>query len=192
LLQQIDDDVFTVSDLYDRQECLDLLARAESLGFEAAAVRTSSGPQMMTQIRNNDRVEFSDLDLANDMWERIREFLPPLDGQVACGIDSQLRVYRYVPGQQFKRHKDGSGTNEFGQTSKFSFLIYLNDDCVDGATTFRDYREVNGKLEKTEFSVMPATGTALLFRHERWHAGHVGHKGCEIRPPFRRVLRAKR
>ena len=30
---------------------------------------------------------------------------------------------------------------------------------------------MNGTREKIEFAVMPATGTALLFRHERWHEG---------------------
>lgn len=126
---------------------------------------------MMTHIRNNDRVVFNDVELASKMWERIRSFLPALDGQTACRVDSQLRIYRYFPGQQFKRHKDGAVTNSMGQISKLSYLIYLNDDCDGGATTFREFRDVNGTREKLEFIVMPATGTALLFRHERWHEG---------------------
>ena len=125
----------------------------------------------MTQIRNNDRMVFDDAELAGEMWARVHSFLPTLDGQIACGVDSQLRIYRYSLGQQFKRHKDGAVTNESGQTSKLSYLIYLNDDCDGGSTTFRDYRDVNGTREKIEFIVMPATGTALLFRHERWHEG---------------------
>jgi predicted 2-oxoglutarate/Fe(II)-dependent dioxygenase YbiX len=169
--QAIDDDIFTVSAIFSRDECLDLIARAESLGFEAASVRTSHGPQMMTQIRNNDRVVFQDAELANEMWERIRPFLPVLNDQIACGVDSQLRIYRYFPGQQFKRHKDGAVTNESGQTSKLSYLVYLNDDCDGGSTTFKEYHEVNGTREKIESVVMPTTGTALLFRHERWHEG---------------------
>lgn len=170
-LHQIDDDICTVSNVFSPGECLELIERAESLGFEAASVRTSSGPQMMTHIRNNDRVVFNDDTLASQMWERIRSHLPTLDGQIACGVDSQLRIYRYFPGQQFKRHKDGAVTNQTGQTSKLSFLIYLNDDCDGGSTTFRDYHDVNGTREKREFIVTPATGTALLFRHERWHEG---------------------
>ena len=170
-LQRIDDDIFTVSNVFGHDECIDLIARAESIGFEAASVRTSSGPQMMTHIRNNDRVDFNDAELASEMWERIRSFLPALDGQNACSVDSHLRIYRYFPGQQFKRHKDGAVTNDSGQTSKLSYLIYLNDECDGGSTTFRDYRDVNGAREKIEFIVLPATGTALLFRHERWHEG---------------------
>ena len=98
-LHKIDDEIFTVSGVFDRDECLHLVARAESIGFAAASVRTSSGPQMMTHIRNNDRIVFDDVELAGKMWERIRTNLPTLDGQHACGVDSQLRIYRYFPGQ---------------------------------------------------------------------------------------------
>ena len=165
----IDDGVITVSNVFAPDECLALVARAEAIGFAAASVRTSGGPEMIPHIRNNDRVTFHDTELASDLWERIRPYLPDLDGQSPCGIDSQLRVYRYFPGQYFKRHRDGAVTNERGQSSKLSYLIYLNDDCVGGATTFRDYVHLGGAIEKTEFQVIPTKGTALLFRHERWH-----------------------
>lgn len=178
-LKIIDDDIFTVSNIFSPEECHDLVLRAEAIGFEAASVKTASGPQMMTHIRNNDRVNFNDSELASEMWERIHTFLPVLDEQRACGVDPQLRVYRYVPGQQFKRHKDGAVTNASGKTSKLSYLIYLNDDCDGGSTTFLDYRQVNGRREKVEFSVIPATGTALLFRHERWHEGTPVKSGAK-------------
>ena len=170
-LQQIDADIFTVSNVYGGDECREIIARAESLGFEPASVRTSNGPVMKTHIRNNDRVAFNDAELADDMWARIQSFLPELDGQVACGVDSRLRIYRYFPGQQFKRHMDGTATSESGHRSKLSYLIYLNDDCVGGSTTFSDYIDVNDRQEKRDLIVIPATGTALLFRHQRWHEG---------------------
>lgn len=169
-LQLIDDGIFTVPNIFSHEECLSLIRRAESIGFEAASVRTLDGPQMMTQIRNNDRVVLDDVELATDMWQRIRHALPILDGCYPCGVDKQLRFYRYVPGQYFKRHKDGAVTNDHGQTSKLSYLVYLND-CQGGATLFRDYRPINGTREKVEFVVSPSTGTVLLFRHERWHEG---------------------
>ena len=82
-----------------------------------------------------------------------------------------ITILRYVSGQQFKFHKDGAVTNEAGQTSKLSYLVYLNDDCEGGATRFRESYDANGKLKHEKFIVSPATGTALLFRHERWHEG---------------------
>lgn len=168
---KIDDGIFTVSEVFTRDECLALIDRAESLGFDAASVRTTHGPQMLTEIRNNDRLVVHDPDLAGRMWNRIAPFLPVLDKCVASGVDSQLRFYRYTPGQQFKRHKDGAVRNASGHVSKLTYLIYLNNDCQGGETIFREYREENGSREKIEFTVTPTVGTALLFRHERWHEG---------------------
>jgi predicted 2-oxoglutarate/Fe(II)-dependent dioxygenase YbiX len=167
----IDPDIFTVSNIFSAEECLELTQRAEAIGFEAASVRTSNGPQMLTHIRNNDRAVLPDPQLAAEMWQRIRAFLPVLDGCVASGVDTELRFYRYVPGQHFKRHKDGSVTSRSGHTSKLSYLVYLNDDCDGGSTTFREYRDINGHQEKLEQIISPTAGTALLFRHERWHEG---------------------
>ncbi len=178
-LQPIDKDVFTISGLFSRDECAALIARAESIGFEPAAVRTAGGPKLMTQIRNNDRVELNEAGLSGEMWRRTRSFLPILDGCCACGVDSWLRLYRYRPGQEFKPHKDGVVTNALGQTSKLSYLIYLNDDCEGGATTFQEYRNIDGQRHKFEQVVKPVAGMALLFRHARWHAGTPVTAGCK-------------
>ncbi len=167
----IDPDVFTVAGVFSAAECVTLIARAESIGFDAASVRTHSGSKMMTNIRNNDRVNLADPELANQMWSRISHILPSLDHQHPVGVDFRLRFYRYEPGQEFKRHKDGSVTNDKGQVSKLSYLIYLNGDFDGGATTFRDYHGKGESQRKTERVVTPVTGSALLFRHERWHEG---------------------
>jgi len=167
----IDPDVFTVAGVLTAEECLSLIERAESIGFSAASVRTHSGPKMLTKIRNNDRVNLDDPELAELMWTRIASLLPDLDNQHPVGVDSRLRFYRYEPGQEFKRHKDGAVTNDAGCTSKLSYLIYLNGDFKGGATTFRDYAGEGEDRRKTEHVVIPVTGSALLFRHERWHEG---------------------
>ena len=167
----IDPDVFTVANVLTAGECADLIARAESIGFNPASVRTHSGPKMMTNVRNNDRVNLMDTELANLMWSRIAALLPTLDDQRPVGADNHLRFYRYEKGQEFKRHKDGAVTNDDGCISKLSYLIYLNSDFVGGTTTFRDYVGKGESRRKTEQVITPVTGTALLFRHERWHEG---------------------
>lgn len=176
---QLDLDIFTVSEVLSGDECSQLIERAESVGFEAASVRTHSGPQMMTNIRNNDRVVLVDETLASVMWERVRQYLPELDGYEPCGVDRELRFYRYVPGQRFKRHVDGSVTNEQGHQSKLSYLIYLNSDSLGGATAFREYHEQDGERKVVEIIVQPMTGMALLFRHERKHEGTPVESGIK-------------
>ncbi len=171
LMTKIDEDIFTIANLFSRNECSQLIERAEAIGFEAASVRTSNGPVMKPHIRNNDRVAITDVHLAAEMWRRIAPYVPILNACSACGVDSNIRFYRYFPGQQFKRHRDGSATNSMGYRSKLSYLIYLNDDCTGGTTRFLECRDVNGIPEELEHVIVPATGTALLFRHERWHEG---------------------
>ncbi len=178
-LKQLDEGVFTVSHVFSPEECRELIQRAEAIGFEAASVRMPDGAQMMPKIRNNDRAALTDPELSLEMWHRIEPFLPVLDGCAPCGVDPQLRFYRYVPGQQFKQHKDGAVTNDLGQTTKLSYLIYLNDDCEGGSTVFTDYREIDGKREKVEIIVSPEIGSALLFRHERWHEGKLVTSGSK-------------
>ena len=167
----VDPDVFTVSGVLTANECRALIERAESIGFDAASVRTHSGPKMMTNIRNNDRVNLDDAELADLMWSRISSVLPTLDDQRPLSVDRRLRFYRYEPGQEFKRHKDGSVTNDDGHVSKLSYLIYLNSDFEGEATTFRDYVGTGESRQKIEHVITPETGSALLFRHERWHEG---------------------
>ena len=167
----VDPDVFTVSGVLTVDECRTSVELAESIGFAAASARTLSGPKMMTNIRNNDRVNLDDTELANLMWSRIASVLPVLDTQRPRGVDHRLRFYRYGLGQEFKRHKDGSVTNDAGHVSKLSYLIYLNSDFDGGATTFRDYVGTGDSRQKIEHVITPETGSALLFRHERWHEG---------------------
>lgn len=167
----IDPDIFTVAGVLTTDECVALVERAESLGFAAASVRTKSGPKLLTNIRNNDRVNIEDPELAQLMWSRIQSVLPNLDSQRPIGVDHRLRFYRYEPGQEFKRHKDGSAKNDNGFTSKLSYLIYLNSGFEGGATTFRDYVGKGDSRHKIEHVIKPETGSALLFRHERWHEG---------------------
>ncbi len=166
-----DQDAFTVAGVFSADECVALIERAEAIGFDAASVRTRSGQKMMTNIRNNDRVNLNDPELANLMWTRISSVLPHLDDQEAVGVNCRQRFYRYKPGQEFKRHKDGSVTNDEGDVSKLSYLVYLNDGFEGGSTTFRDYVGKGDSRRKVENVVTPSAGTALLFRHERWHEG---------------------
>lgn len=169
--------VYTVAGVLTPAQCAALVARAEGIGFEPAAVRTAEGPKMMAHIRNNDRVVLRDEALATALWTRLQAVLPVLDGAAATGIDPLWRFYRYVPGQQFKRHRDGAVTSEAGERSKLSFLVYLNDDCEGGATLFRDTPAVPGGPAPAPLHIAPATGHALLFRHECWHEGTPVRQG---------------
>lgn len=113
----------------------------------------------MPLVRNNERVIVEGRGWVAHLWERLSGIaLPVVDGERPLGLPKDLRFYKYSNGQRFKMHKDGPWT-ENGMTSKLTFLVYLNDGFVGGATDFRD------------FSVSPRAGNALLFIHDTWHEG---------------------
>ena len=168
----LDKDIFTVADIFTEEECQGLIAKGEALGFEAATVQLSSGPKMMTNIRNNDRVTFDDFAFADQLWQKVADSVPAeIDGWKAVRLNERFRFYRYDPGQRFKRHKDGVVALPSGEESRLSFLIYLNEGCEGGETVFTDHRFENGETFTDTITVSPKTGTGLFFAHQRWHEG---------------------
>jgi predicted 2-oxoglutarate/Fe(II)-dependent dioxygenase YbiX len=162
-----DERAFSVEGLLDAAECQALVALAESKGFEAAAVRTTSGQQAMPQVRNNDRIVLDHPEWVDRLWARLRDLpWPSVDGQLAVGLPSTLRFYRYGPGQRFKMHKDGPW-QERGLISQWTLLVYLNQDFEGGSTVFKT------------FNVTPQTGAALCFRHDTWHEGAAVVSGAK-------------
>jgi predicted 2-oxoglutarate/Fe(II)-dependent dioxygenase YbiX len=111
-------------------------------------------------LRNNSRAIRDDPALAADLWQRLRQHVPPfLDGRQAIGINQRVRFYRYDPAQYFGGHVDGVFRRGNGEESRLTLMVYLNDDVTGGETAFADT------------VIVPSTGLALLFRHELFHEG---------------------
>ncbi|MCA9173685.1 MAG: 2OG-Fe(II) oxygenase [Planctomycetales bacterium] len=158
--QFVTDEIFTVSEFLDRDECLAHIEFAESMGFADAPITTASGPQMRKDIRNNARVMFDSQDRAGELWSRLEMYVPHMLGPWrACGVNERLRYYRYEAGQQFDWHFDGYFERENGQRSQLTFLVYLNDGFAGGHTAF------------DRVSVEPREGLALCFVHAILHKG---------------------
>ncbi|HEX4608064.1 MAG TPA: 2OG-Fe(II) oxygenase, partial [Urbifossiella sp.] len=126
---------------------------------------------MRPGIRDNDRAEFTDPELAADLWGRCRAFVPgELEGGTAVGLDDNFRFYRYDVGQRFKRHRDGVVERSPAVRSRLTCLFYLNDGFAGGETVFYATEMVEG-VRREEVVVVPRAGDALLFLHEWWHEG---------------------
>jgi hypothetical protein len=89
---------------------------------------------------------------------------------------------KYLPNQSFSLHTD---TGLFydrikKEKSKYTLLIYLNDDYENGETEFYD-----NNFNK-QVVIKPKKGKALLFDIDLWHSGNQVLKkekywiGCEI------------
>jgi hypothetical protein len=168
------DDIFVIHDFLTPTECTDLIATAEAAGFDDAPINTGFGTAVRNDVRNNDRVMIDDVPLAAEWFARARPFLPSrLGGWEPCGMNERFRYYRYAAGQKFDWHLDGAFHRPNGETSKLTFMIYLNDSVVGGCTAFNLRRE--GVLRETDpiRRVLPVVGKALVFRHDVLHTGEV-------------------
>src|SRR5688500_1793442 len=119
-------DIFVIHGFLSADECERFRVRSELMGYGDAPITTPFGFQMMKQYRNNDRVMLDDIDLASQMFDRLRIFLPPHRSSCELvGLNERFRFYRYAPGQRFRKHMDGCHRREGGDCSQLTFMIYL-------------------------------------------------------------------
>src|SRR5262245_28296148 len=88
--------ISTIEDAFTRDECAELIAFAEGIGFTAAPITTASGFVMMPDVRNNTRVMVDDRDRAAALWRRLSPVVPANRGPwAAVGLNERFRFYRY-------------------------------------------------------------------------------------------------
>jgi predicted 2-oxoglutarate/Fe(II)-dependent dioxygenase YbiX len=155
--------VLTVPHVLQPAECAAFIERMEAAGLTDAPITTNRGFVHRPDVRNNTRVMFDDAPFAQTLFERVRARLPArLEGQLtAVGANERLRCYRYLPGQYFAPHFDGSFRRDEREFSLLTLMVYLNECEGGGHTVFTDL----------ELEVKPVPGTALLFNHRLLHEG---------------------
>jgi len=151
--------------------CDSLIAQARLRGFEAATVNFHGVYKPMVNVRNNERLEWRDDALAQRMGDAITKaagdkFPFTIQEQTYVRLGEHFRIYRYIPGQYFKPHRDGRV--EIGELeSRVTVLIYLND-ADEGETVLMPL----GYQHKASWiTIAPCTGDVLLFEHAMWHEG---------------------
>ena len=159
-----------VKDFFTKEKCVELIELAEEKGFEESLIQTRGGEVMDKEIRDNDRVIFVSEEMANELWERVKDMMPlDIDGYEPLGLNERFRFYRYKDGQQFKPHVDGAFKRSDTEKSKITMLMYLNDDFVGGATTMvLEYEDIH-----------PETGMLFLFDHKIMHCGRPVREGVK-------------
>jgi prolyl 4-hydroxylase len=169
------DKVLVIHDFLSREECAALIRRSEDLAYEPGTV----ADVVIEQVRNNERVLIDDRSLAVDLYHRAESLLPAvIDGHNLVGFNERWRFYRYLPGQTFKPHRDGSYVQmESWEESQMTFMIYLNDGMTGGETQFFEDIEQAILQQRPYLSVKPKEGMALAFLHSIWHEGAVVHSG---------------
>lgn len=191
--------VLQVHDLLTREECAAIIGACEAMGVQPAASRDKQ-PRKGEAYLNRDSSRFVDARLTEQIWARVRPYVPQLDGRVPLGLRgdgergcvNELRFYRYTKGQSFGLHVDQSWRGpEPGVQTEFTLLIYLNS--TGEPTSGHDQPLVGGETvfmasAKRELArVTPRAGVALLHAHGR---RCLMHESTEVQRGIKFVLRA--
>ncbi len=171
---------FVIPSLFSKSECEQLLNTDIKNSFQKAI---SNYP---THYRNNDRFVLDDKDLASQLFEKVKPYLPETI-EVNSAIPSEngiwrlkelnhrIRFCKYSVNQYFHRHLDGVHYRSDTIQSKLTFMIYLNS-----ATEFEGGRTLFFKTKEAEeiwASYTPQQGDLIVFDHNVWHEGEILTQG---------------
>ncbi|MDY7232851.1 nucleoside monophosphate kinase [Hyalangium rubrum] len=166
---------YLLAPVLSREECEQLIAATEALGYAPKKSRRSGPP-----IRTNMRLLYeAHPELVSTLASRMRPHLESIDVSAAGRWrllegsrfpNERWRMNRYSEGEEFFPHFDTG--YELGRDSRslLSVILYLNEDFEEGDTVFfpggqtRD-NMLPGDEDAREVRVRPAAGTALVFHH---------------------------
>ena len=157
------------------RECHAIVAAAEASGFDRAGFYTDSStgaPVVVESIRKSQRCIMDSAPFAAALWARIRHAVPSRlpNGLYARRLNERLRILKYLPGDEFKPHRDGSyGTPDGTEIGQLTVLLYLNDGYVGGHTTYFNAPEDVGHPERA-VPVTPAAGAVVIQDQALFHA----------------------
>lgn len=181
-------------------ECKSIIAAGEQVEFIPDAPIREDGD---TSILAHNFYWVIDTAFHDILWSRISPFLPKsVDGRLARGLNRRFRVYRYVPGAEYRCHIDGAwppsgilpddtyvydaSRAEKKQSSLFTFLMYLNDEFEGGETTFFLPAAREGTLNA--YPVRPVMGAVAVFPHGDTR-GALLHEGTGVRKGAKYIIR---
>ncbi|KAK0649706.1 hypothetical protein B0T16DRAFT_457095 [Cercophora newfieldiana] len=183
-------------------ECQAIIAAGETVNFLPDAPLREDGD--ISVLAHNFYWVVDQL-FHDTLWSRISPYVPSsVDGRLARGLNRRFRVYRYVPGAEYRAHIDGAwppsgilpdDTYVYDasppgkkQSSLFTFLIYLNDEFEGGETTFFLPSAREGVLNA--YPVRPVMGGVAIFPHGDTR-GALLHEGTGVRKGAKYVIRTE-
>lgn len=181
-------------------ECKAIIAAGESVGFLPDTPIREGGD---TSVLAHNFYWIVDSAFHDRLWSRVAPFVPAcVDGRVSRGLNRRFRVYRYVPGAEYRCHIDGAwppsgilpddtyvyddSPADKKQSSLFTFLLYLNDEFEGGETTFYMPASVEGTLNA--YPVRPVMGGVAVFPHGEAR-GALLHEGTSVRKGAKYIIR---
>jgi len=163
--------IYAIGGFLMEGECREWIEWGERNGFDEAKQKQT----VEMAFRDNGRIEFDSAEIAQSMWLRIRPFAPETPSNSQCralGCSQRIRLYRYVKGQRFGMHVDGSRNEPtLGGRTHITVLVYLNGGDREtaelqvrgGETAF--WKDRNGNPTTMQLAFPPTRGVCLLHGH---------------------------
>lgn len=151
-----------VDNLLSPSFCAELIARLDVGTLEKVE---------RADMANYSRNILVDEKLADALYEHIKPLLPSNVKTVRC--NEYFRFSKYIPGEEFKIHRDGVNQDRYGNRTKFTVNIFLSDDFLGGETDFFD------EGRNCIFSAKPAVGRGAIFDRDILHCGNKVYEGIK-------------
>ncbi|PYH32956.1 prolyl hydroxylase family protein [Aspergillus neoniger CBS 115656] len=181
-------------------ECRAIIAAGESVNFLPDVPMREDGDM---SILAHNFYWVIDTTFHDMLWARISKYVPQsINGRLVRGINRRFRVYRYVPGAEYRCHIDGAwppsgilpddtyvydaSPEDKKQSSMYTFLLYLNDEFEGGETTFFMPAAREGTLNA--YPVRPVMGAVAIFPHGEAN-GALLHEGTGVRKGAKYIIR---
>lgn len=153
-----------LDNILSHRECQEVIAVAEASGFERAGFYTdptTGAPVVVETIRKSLRCMIDSHAFADALWERIRHAVPAQlpNGLRARRLNERLRILKYLPGDEFKVHRDGCYASPDGtEVGQLTVLVYLNEGYTGAHTTYFPAGAADGQ----GVAVIPTSGAVVL------------------------------
>lgn len=169
---------FLLHNFLSDQECDELVALTERMGYNPAKVTTYGGKMVsLDTVRKGSRLIWdTQQSWLEPLWERLKHHLPDLGNSSfrPSELNNRLRFLKYEPGDYFRPHYDGAYCAGPEKRSFMTFIAYLNDVKEGGQTNFFK----RSTERKPAVSVAPRRGNAIVFFHD--HELSPLHEGADI------------
>ena len=92
-----------LKDVLSPEECTQIIAAGETIGFTPDAPIRADGEENSILAHNFYWVV--DTAFCSKLWKRVEPFVPKqVGGKMVRGLNRRFRVYRYVPGAEYRAH----------------------------------------------------------------------------------------
>lgn len=169
--------IMVFPNIFNANFCESVLNYAEQRGFKPSQVAIQGDrdkTSLREDIRQNTKIDIAKGEHKDDgifLSFKLKEYLQPIfthlkdfKGAPFARFNPDMKIYKNVPGNFFKKHADGI-VDLGDEVSAYTFIVFLTDTTTNkgGELYFPGY----------DLSLQPEIGSIVLFRPHLVHEGKL-------------------